>query len=193
MSDSSIAKRLLAIANKYIDEAVDEESACEAWMTNRKWTILATSSLRRAALEQFPDAEVACKGHRDTEGQAEYMTLDLCLWDPHNPWGPPLLIAEFENKLSPDSVAFSAWKLLVFSSPIRILVAYYGLGCEFKTLAQLKAAIQKVCDANPGRPLALIAAAACDAHTAHQIRAHHQKLILMNGNPRRQSQTTVLS
>lgn len=83
------------------------------------------------------------------------------------------MLAETEAKADLISVQYSAWKLLVVETGVRVMLAYYGDGYFHKTLDALLDSVQTVCASNPGKPLTLLPVRAGDATHPDQIRRHH--------------------
>ena len=94
------------------------------------WTGLLTA----AVAEAFGSLgwTVAAKGHKCGQlpkaGQ-EYLGLDLMAFDPAAApdgarWHWPVAVAELENSLANDRLAYSLWKVLNISVPLRVVVGY---------------------------------------------------------------------
>ena len=174
---------LQAIDACYRKCLVDADEAHEDWATNVEWTTRAVRALVKVGRSRFPHkrVQVAAKGGADDHGQSEYLTLDVCLWDADNKWGPPLFIAEHESKRSALEVRYSAWKLLVVQASVRVLVTYFGKETPFATAQELQAAVQQVCQANPGRELILLCADTEDANSNSAVIARHLPAIQLVG------------
>jgi len=172
------------IKDLYAREVSSGRNAVREWNTNVEWTPRATRALATVARRLFGlgrDLQVAHKGRPDCEQQQEYLALDVCAWDRScetTTWGAPLFIAETESKRGKQAPMFSAWKLLVVEAELRMLICYYGQGCAYRTEHELQERLQKVCTANPGRPLVVVAAEAVDAETPDDIRRAHKILAM---------------
>lgn len=171
----------LQISTRYKNEIVDSHSAWHDWRTNTLWTPRATLALRRTGLQLFNTCEAATKNQRDSAGQAEYLNLDVCLWDKDRPWGAPTFIAEHECKGSVDELKYSAWKLLVVQSTVRVLVSYFGRETPFASHSALVDAVLEVCQANPDRAVILISADTRDAMSNDDVLAQHAEAVSIVG------------
>ena len=109
------------------------------------------------------------------------MNLDVCLWDPTCPWGPPLFIAEHESKKSVVEVKYSTWKLLVVQATYRVMVTYFVEESPFPTFTALLSAVREVCCANPDRAIILIASDTRPAHTNTEVLGQHMPPIVISG------------
>ena len=149
------------IYERYLSALLETSNVWEKWSDAQLWTAEATRALVLAGRAAFPSGTPNAKGHRDDEyGRSEYLTLDVCVTD--QTWGPPLFIAEHENFPGRSKIEYCAWKLLAVRARRRVLVAYYDTTARsenyVRSMADLAAAVLKVCEASDGKDIIVIGA-----------------------------------
>lgn len=141
------------IVSRFVDSVAQTADAHEAYLSDTRWTTIATGALIRVGQEASSGIKVraAARGFKDPNYErSEYLTLDVCVYD-DDTWGPPLFIAEHENSRYLKKVQYCAWKLLATEATRRVLVAYYdSKKVDRKKFAALVAKVQEVAKANPG-------------------------------------------
>lgn len=94
-------------------------------------------------------------------------------------WGPPLFVAEHENAPWPEKIKYDAWKLLVTEAKRRMLVGYFGAKTRIKSFEELRAAVEEVCQDNPGKDVLLVGAEwGAAPKTPAELKAIHRTAIV---------------
>ena len=166
------------IFDAYFAALIEMGPSCwRDYLQDQTWTPRATFALVQAGVKAFPDGLKVARGHRDSYGRSEYLTLDVAITD--SSWGPPLFIAEHENAPYPEKIKYDAWKLLVTEAKRRVLVGYFGPGTKIQTFEELRAAVEEVCRDNPGKDILLIGGEwAAVPKSAEELRKVYQTAIV---------------
>jgi hypothetical protein len=160
------------ILDLYLRSLLETREVWKRYTDNRAWTAEATRALVNVGLTAFPAGVAAARGHRDSYGRSEYLTLDVCIVDPAK-WSAPMFIAEHENASVRAKIQYCAWKLLATRAQQRVLVAYYAAGSNVPNQAAIVGGVKKVCKDIPGDIVIITADANARPSSADKLRRLH--------------------